>query len=98
MHANVTEEYVKEIYRVLKPGGVFTAQMGFGSPSPMSVGYYENYYDAPISNRGCDVCIERPEQLQSDLLDVGFTDFNYKICEVGPGDCHPNWIFFNVKK
>lgn len=94
----IRKNYFKEFLRVLKPGGIFTAQMGFGSPSPMSVGYYENFYDAPISNRGCDVCIESPEQLENDLIDVGFKDFKFKITPVGPGDCHPNWIFFNVKK
>jgi SAM-dependent methyltransferase len=95
---DIRKSYFKEFHRVLKEGGTFTAQMGFGSPSPMTVGYYENYYDAPISNRGCDVCIERPEQLEADLLEIGFKNFQYKICEVGPGDCHPNWIFFNVTK
>jgi hypothetical protein len=30
---------MEDIYRVLKSGGMFTAQMGYGSPSPMTVGY-----------------------------------------------------------
>ena len=89
---------MKDIHRVLKDGGVFTAQMGFGSPSPQTVGYYENYYDAESSNRACDVCIETPEQLEKDLLEMGYKDFQYKITSVGPGDLHPNWIFFNVTK
>jgi hypothetical protein len=89
---------MKDVYRALKNGGIFTAQMGFGSPSPMTVGYYENYYDATGTNRRCDVCIETVEQLENDLNKIGFTEFNYSITNVGPGDCHPNWIFFNVKK
>ena len=89
---------MSDIYRVLKEGGIFTAQMGFGSPSPMTVGYYENYYDATGTNRRCDVCIETTEQLESDLTKIGFKDFKYKITQTGPGDCHPNWIFFNCKK
>jgi ubiquinone/menaquinone biosynthesis C-methylase UbiE len=89
---------MKDIYRVLKNGGVFTAQMGYGAGSPMSVGYYENYYDATSTNRGCDVCIEAPEQLEKDLLEIGFTDFNYVIGPTGPGDFHPNWIYFSCKK
>lgn len=89
---------MKDIHRVLKDGGLFTAQMGFGSPSPQTVGYYENYYDAESSNRACDVCIETPEQLEKDLLGMGYKDFQYKITSVGPGDLHPNWIFFNVTK
>jgi len=89
---------MKDIHRVLKDGGIFTAQMGFGSPSPMTVEYYENYYEATGTNRRCDVCIETTEQLENDLNQIGFKDFNYTITKVGPGDCHPNWIFFNVKK
>jgi ubiquinone/menaquinone biosynthesis C-methylase UbiE len=89
---------MKDIYRTLKSGGIFTAQMGFGSPSPMTVRYYENYYEATGTNRRCDVCIETTEQLENDLNQIGFKDFNYTITKVGPGDCHPNWIFFNVKK
>jgi SAM-dependent methyltransferase len=89
---------MKDIHRVLKAGGVFTAQMGYGAGSPMTVGYYENYYDATSTNRGCDVCIESPEQLEKDLLEIGFTDFNYIIGPNGPGDYHPNWIYFSCKK
>lgn len=89
---------MKDIYRVLKDGGVFTAQMGFGSPSPSTVGYYENYYDAESSNRACDVCIESTEQLEKDLFQIGYKDFNYTIGPVGPGDIHPNWIYFNCTK
>jgi ubiquinone/menaquinone biosynthesis C-methylase UbiE len=89
---------IKDIHRVLKDGGIFTAQMGFGSPSPMTVGYYENYYDAEGTNRNCDVCIENIEQLTNDLFKIGFRDFEYKISKVGPGDCHPNWIYFSCIK
>jgi len=89
---------MKDIYRILKDGGVFTAQMGFGSPSPATVGYYENYYDADGTNRTCDVCIESTEQLEKDLLEIGFTNFEFVIGPVGPGDVHPNWIYFNCKK
>jgi ubiquinone/menaquinone biosynthesis C-methylase UbiE len=89
---------MKDIYRILKDGGIFTAQMGFGSPSPATVGYYENYYDADGTNRTCDVCIETTAQLEKDLFEIGFKDFNYVIGPVGPGDIHPNWIYFNCTK
>ena len=89
---------MKDIHRVLKGGGVFTAQMGFGYPSPQTVGYYENYYDAESSNRACDVCIESTEQLEKDLLEIGYKDFQYIIGPVGPGDIHPNWIYFSCVK
>lgn len=87
-----------EIFRVLKDGGIFTAQMGFGIPSPHSVGYYDNNYDAESTNRACDTSIESEKQLEGDLLKIGFKDFEFKITQTGPGDCHPNWIFFSAKK
>lgn len=89
---------MKDTHRILKEGGVFTAQMGFGSPSPMTVGYYDNYYDAQGTNRTCDVCIESPNQLEKDLLEIGFTDFQYIIGPTGPGDFHPSWIYFSCVK
>lgn len=88
----------KEFYRVLNDGGYFTAQMGFGSPSPLTVPYNANYYDAIETNRACDTAIENEEQLKNDLYSIGFKDFNFYVRPVGPGDLHPNWIFFNVRK
>lgn len=89
---------MSEIFRVLKDGGIFTAQMGFGVPSPHSVGYYDNNYDATGTNRACDTSVESEKQLESDLLKIGFKNFEFNITPVGPGDCHPNWIFFSAKK
>lgn len=89
---------LSDIYRILKPGGMITFQMGFGSPSPRTVGYYENFYDAQGSNRICDVCVESPEQINQDLIKIGFKEFKYIIGKVGPGDVHPNWIYFNAIK
>jgi ubiquinone/menaquinone biosynthesis C-methylase UbiE len=95
---DIRKSLFKEFHRVLKSGGILTAQMGYGSPSPQTVEYYENYYDAEGTNRICDVCIESYKQLEDDLLEIGFTDFQYKITPVGPGDFHPSWIFFSVIK
>lgn len=90
--------YFKEFLRVLKPGGVFTAQMGYGTPSPYTVDYYENNYSATDTNRACDTQVKDPSQLKNDLESIGFTDFEYTIRPCGPGDCHPAWIFFHATK
>ena len=92
--------YFKEFYRVLKKGGSITIQMGYGgySPSKPSVDYYANNYGALITNGGCDTIISSYEQIEKDLTDIGFIDFKYYIRPCGPGDGHPNWIFFNAKK
>ena len=41
---------------------------------------------------------ENPKQLEEDLSAVGFGNFQYKIRPSGPGDSHPNWIFFRARK
>ena len=90
----------KDIKRVLKEGGLFTAQMGFGPkiPAKNSVDYYDNFYDASNTNGLCDTRVESSEQLEKDLLEIGFKNFEYKIAQTGPGDKHPNWIYFSAVK
>lgn len=97
---DIRKNLFKEFHRILKNGGTFTSQMGFGPSVPQknSVDYYDNCYDAHASNGSCDTRVETPDQLKTDLEEVGFSDFNFKITETGPGDKHPNWIFFSVRK
>lgn len=89
---------MKEFYRVLKPSGRISIQMGYGKDSPNSVAYRANNYNALTTNRGCDTRVETPEEVRSDLESIGFTDFEYWIRPTGPGDLHPNWIFFTARK
>ena len=95
---SIRQDIFKDIFRILMPGGRFTAQMGFGDPSPMTVHYNGNNYDAPNTNRACDVRIRHENQLRFDLECTGFVDFAHVIRPVGPGDIHPNWIFFTATK
>jgi len=90
--------YLKEFYRVLKNDGYITIQMGYGTPSPACVDYYDNYYEANSTNRACDTNISDYKQIEKDLLSIGFKNFKYYIRKTGPGDSHPNWIFFNAQK
>jgi ubiquinone/menaquinone biosynthesis C-methylase UbiE len=95
---NIRFNYLKEFYRVLKSGGYITIQMGYGAPSPNSVDYYANNYDALGTNRDCDTNISDYTQVEKDLSEIGFKNFKYYIRPTGPGDNHPKWIFFNAQK
>jgi hypothetical protein len=72
--------------------------MGYGKNSPNTVPYYVNFTSALTTNRGCDVEVRSPEQVRDDLVAAGFAEFEYWIRPTGPGDTHPNWIFFTAVK
>ncbi|GEM_PF-1036968 len=89
---------LEEFFRVLKKGGRISIQMGYGKNAPDSVPYEANNINAFTTNRGCDTRVESQEQIKKDLDAIGFTNFEYWIRPTGPGDTHPNWIFFTAKK
>ena len=89
---------MKEFFRVLKPGGWFTAQMGYGPDRINSVPYLCDNYTAGGTNGECDTRVESPTELKDDLESIGFTSFSHKIRPVGPGDRHNKWIFFRAQK
>jgi ubiquinone/menaquinone biosynthesis C-methylase UbiE len=90
---------MEEIYRVLKSGGLFSFQMGFGNnPKFKTVGYFENYYDAQGTNSDCDVRVENAEDLISDLKKIGFTNITYTITPSWSNAVHEQWIYVKAWK
>jgi len=89
---------LSNLFACLKPGGRLSIQMGYGVPSPSTVGYFDDYVQAAGTNRLSDVAISSPSELQQDLEKIGFVKFEYWIRPVGPGDIHPNWIFATAVK
>ena len=87
-----------DIFRILKPGGRLSIQMGYGSPSPESVGYFEDNFSAEATNRSCDTEISDVSEPKTDFDKIGFENFESWIRPVGPGDSHPNWIFLTATK
>lgn len=88
---------MKEVYRVLKPGGKFCFQMGFGGCDD-SVNYYDNDFDAKATNGHRDVTIENEDFLKNDLANLNFKNYLSDLRPTGPGDRHKNWIFVQVEK
>ncbi len=89
---------LKSLFRALRPGGRISIQMGYGSKAPNTVSYRANHYVAGSTNSGCDVSVQDPSEPQSDLCEIGFTDFESWIRPGFPTDFHPKWIFFTAIK
>jgi SAM-dependent methyltransferase len=92
----------KEIYRVMKAGGIFSFQMGYGDMDftghTRPRGYYENAYDAQNSNGSHDVRVSDPTQLIDDLTTIGFKNITYRIEQPYLDGGHPNWIYVRCEK
>ena len=65
----------KEIFRILKDGGYFSCQMGFGGITlkegqvvTSGVNYFDNYYTAEGTNGFMDVNILDENNLKLDLI------------------------------
>ncbi len=69
---------MRDMYRVLRKLGRISIQMGFGV-SGGKAGYFENNYDAISTNSGCDTMVENTDFVESDLRQIGFTNFRYDI-------------------
>lgn len=95
---NIRMKIMQDCFRVLKEGGYFCFQMGYGSIKPGGVSYYDNHINASSTNGNEDTKVENVDFLINDLKSIGFKEINYHIGDVGPGDNHVNWIWVQAKK
>ena len=96
VHA-IRYSYLEEFFRVLKTGGAISIQMRFRIDSRQAVAYFENAYLTPESNGRGDVVVERPEEIEADLSNIGFVDFEHTITpylENSPGQS----IYFKARR
>lgn len=70
---------LKEFYRVLRREGYITIETLFKTTKQGTVGYYENFYDAPSTNSAADCIVENPEYVRQDVESIGFHNFKYHI-------------------
>ena len=91
-----------EIARVLKPGGIFSFQMGYGD---MEWGnghgrvndYYADNYGVGGSNGTDDVRVSDSKQLTDDLEKLGYEIQSVQIKNSWADGGHPEWIYVNAK-
>lgn len=88
-------ELYREFLRILKPGGYFRFQMGFGPGHHISVDYFHDYDETDTHHK--DVRVEDVDVLKKDLEDQGFVDFKHTLT-VPCHDLHPQWIWVSVRK
>lgn len=85
--------------RVLKSGGHFCFQMGYGGKDGIDTAdYFDDAFDAMSTNGHSDVSITDADVMREDLESLGYTWVSHSIRETGPGDTHRNWIWVQVKK
>lgn len=94
---------LKEIYRIMKTGGEFRFQMGYGddliNPNGNNrIPYFDNYHDASGTNGVLDVRITNKEDIIKDLEGIGFKVDNVEIKGSFSDDGHPKWIYINCFK
>jgi len=99
---DIRKSILKDLLRTLKPGGIFSFQMGYGehleSPLGPRVSYFENYYDAPGTNSVCDVRVQNGDDVVSDLLEIGYDTVTVDIKNSYSDDGHPKWIYIKAYK
>jgi len=94
---NIRFQILSGMYRVLKPGGWISIEMGFGRNGR---NYYDNFYEATGTNSHNDVAVDSVYQLQGDLSRIGFGKLSYRLepdtWRINDG--HEYLIFFKAQK
>lgn len=88
--------YLREFFRVMRPSGLLSFQMGFGEGYGRAA-YHDDHYDAQGTNSDHDTTVSDPAQIRDDLEALGFEDVSHVI-RPSYSDGHPLWIFVKARK
>ena len=99
---DIRKSLITDLLRTLKPGGLFSFQMGYGNGLDSILGprssYFENVYDANNTNSAYDVRIQNVEDVIKDLTEIGFEKITTTIREAYSDFGHPQWIYIKAYK
>jgi SAM-dependent methyltransferase len=101
-HQHITSRSVRlnlyaEANRVLKPGGYFCFQTGYGPGHPRSVDYFAESFANEEEFVNKDVRVEDVKALVQDVEAAGFSHTNVTFTEPCK-DEHPQWLWLKTEK
>lgn len=101
---SIRDRLIKDIFNSLKPGGVFSVQMGYGADlaeingTGQRFSYDSNNTGVANTNGTRDVRITSPSQITDHFKSIGFEIIEYEIAQAWADNGHPNWIYVHAKK
>jgi len=99
---DIRKSLITDLLRTLKPGGLFSFQMGFGEGLESPIGprssYFENSYDAGGTNSKHDVRVNNEEEIVLDLIQIGYTNIKTEVREAYSDSGHTHWIYVKAYK
>ena len=98
---DIRKSLITDLLRTLKPNGLFSFQMGYGSEikdGENRYGYYENRYNVNGTNAYHDVRVQSESEIIEDLTDIGFVNIETYVRETFSDNGHPHWIYVKAYK
>ena len=99
---DIRKSLITDLLRTLKPGGLFSFQMGYGNDLKSDLGprssYFENCYEADGTNSAWDVRVQNEQDVIKDLSEMGFVNTTTTIRESYSDWGHPHWIYVKAYK
>lgn len=99
---DIRKSLITGLLRSLKPGGLFSFQLGFGEGLDSPIGrrspYYANSYDANGTNSVHDVRVHNESDVIEDLTNIGYVNVTTEVRESYLDYGHTHWIYVKAYK
>ena len=99
---DIRKSLITDLFRTLKPGGLFSFQMGYGEGLESPLGprseYYANTYDAHGTNSHHDVRVHNESDVIDDLTNMGYVNITTEVRDAFSDSGHPQWIYVKAYK